>query len=217
MPKSSPRDSRLTSEQESVSSAAHSRVQSVIRRIEHEVEEWIVMFFYLWVIFGLFALHQSILKAELHRDDHLQGFAILNALILSKVMLIREGLQLAQGRRDSHPILVILNKSIAFAFLFIVFHIFERIIVGVAHGKTITASFPELAGGRLLDIIAIGVIVTVSLIPFFAFREVSRELGEGRLWRLLMARRGRSDCGAACRPLPLGTQRIKDPHNDYIC
>ncbi len=77
--------------------------------------------------------------------------------------------------------------------LFIGFHILESIIVGVAHGKTIAASFPELAGGRLLDIIALGLIVSVCLVPFFAFREVSRELGEGRLWRILLARRGQND------------------------
>jgi hypothetical protein len=101
LPKSSPRDSRLTSEQKSRSAVAHSRVQSVVRRIKHEVEEWIVMFLYLWVIFGLFALHQSILRTEQHLDFHPQRFAILNALILVSA-----------------------------------------------------ASFPQLAGGRLLDIIA---------------------------------------------------------------
>ena len=182
----------MTSEPSNASDPAHPGLQRITRKLRHELEEWIVMFLYLWVIFGLFALHQSILRAELHQDYHLQGFAIINALILSKVMLVGEGLQLARGRRDSHPILVILRKSIAFALLFIGFHILERIIVGVAHGKTIAASFPELAGGRLLDIIALGVIVSVCLVPFFAFREVSRELGEGRLWRLLMARRARS-------------------------
>jgi hypothetical protein len=101
--------------------------------------------------------------------------------------------ELARGRPDSHPILIILKKSFAFALLLIGFHILESITVGVAHGKAIGASFPELAGGRLLDIIALGVIVSVCLVPFFAFREVSRELGEGRLWRLLVSRRGRSD------------------------
>ena len=77
--------------------------------------------------------------------------------------------------------------------LFIVFHVLESIIVGVAHGKTIAASFPELAGGHLQGIIALELIVSVSLVPFFAFREGSRELGEGRLMRLLMGRRGRRD------------------------
>jgi hypothetical protein len=164
-----------------------------MQRVKHEAQEWAVMFLYLWVVFGLFALHESILKAQEHQDYRIQGFAILNALILSKVMLVGEGLQLARGRRDSRPILVIFNKSLAFAVLFIVFHILESIIVGVAHGETIAASFPQVAGGRLLDIIALGVIVSVCLVPFFAFREVSHDLGEGRLWQLLVTRRGQSD------------------------
>ncbi len=183
----------MTSEPRNAGDSAHSSLQHVTRKLKHEAQEWVAMFLYLWVIFGLFALHQSILRAELHQDYHPQGFAVINALILSKVMLVGEGLHLAHGGRDSHPIFVIFKKSFAFALLFIGFHILESIIVGVAHGKTIAASFPELMDGRLLDIVALGVIVSVCLIPFFAFREVSRELGEGRLWRLLVARRGRKD------------------------
>jgi hypothetical protein len=144
-------------------------------------------------MFGLFALHQAIVMTQQHLEYRLQGFAIVNALILSKVMLIAEDMHLARGREDSRPILTILNKSLAFALLFIVFHILESIIVGVASGKTIAASFPELAGGQLQGIVSLGIIVSVSLVPFFAFREVSRELGDGRLLRLLMERRGRID------------------------
>jgi hypothetical protein len=180
----------MTSEQGNESGPAPSRVQAVKQKIKHEVKEWIVMFLYLWVMFGLFALHQSIIMAEQHQDYRLQGFAIVNALILSKVMLVAEGMHLARGRKDSRPIVVILSRSLAFALLFIVFHVVESIIVGVASGKTIAASFPELAGGHLSGIVSLGVIVSVSLVPFFAFREVSRELGEGRLLRLLMAPRG---------------------------
>jgi hypothetical protein len=183
----------MTSEQSKSSDAALSGKQRITQKLKYEAEEWIVMFLYLWVIFGLFALHESILRAELHQNYRLQGFAVINALILSKVMLVGEGLQLGRGRRNSHPIIVILRKSLVFAMLFIGFHVFESIIVGVVHGKTIAASFPELAGGHLLNIIALGVIVSVCLVPFFAFREVSRELGEGRLWRLLLTPRGQSD------------------------
>jgi hypothetical protein len=183
----------MTSEPSKAGDPALSGKQRITQKLKHEAEEWIVMFLYLWVIFGLFALHESILRAEQHQNYRLQGFAIVNALILSKVMLVGEGLQLGRGRRDSHPIVVILKKSLVFALLFIGFHVLESIIVGVAHGRTIAASFPDLAGGHLLNIIALGIIVSVCLIPFFAFREVSRELGEGRLWRLLMARREQND------------------------
>jgi hypothetical protein len=183
----------MTSEPSNASDPALSRLQRITRKLKHEVEEWMVMFLYLWVIFTLFVLHESILRAQQHQDFKLHGFAIINALILSKVMLVGEDLRLARRRLDSRPILVILKQSFAFALLFIGFHVLEGTIVGVVHGKTIAASIPDLAGGRLLDIIALGFIASVCLIPFFAFREVSRDLGEHRLWRLLVSRRERND------------------------
>jgi hypothetical protein len=180
----------MTPEPGVASSPARARVQAVKQRAKHAFKEFVVMFLYLWVTFGLFALHQAILMAEQGHHFRLQGFAIINALVLAKVMLIAEDLHLARGRQDSRPILVILNKSLAFGLLFIIFHILESIIVGVVSGKTIAASFPELGGGSLQGIVSLGIIISVSLMPFFAFREVSRAMGEDRLLRLIMERGG---------------------------
>jgi hypothetical protein len=168
-------------------------LQLVTCKVKHELGEWVVMFLYLWVIFGLFGLHQSILMAEERLDFRLQGFAIINALILSKVMLVAEGLHFARGGPETRPLVVIISKSIAFALLFIGFHVLESVLVGVFHGKTIVASIPTFGGGRLQDIIALDIIVSISLVPFFAFREVSRDLGRGRLWQLLVEPRQRID------------------------
>jgi hypothetical protein len=183
----------MTPEPGTGSGPAHSRVQAVKQKVKHEIQEWIVMFVYLWLMFGLFELHQSILMSEEHLSFRFQGFAVVNALILSKVMLVAEGLHLERGWQHSRQIMTILGKSLFFALLFIVFHIVESVIVGVVSGKTIAASFPVLAGGRLQGIVSLGFIMSVSLVPFFAFREVSRELGEDRLLRLLFERRRRID------------------------
>jgi hypothetical protein len=183
----------MTSEPSNASDPALTGVQRITRKLKHEFEEWMIMFLYLFVIFDLLVVHEAILSAKQHQDFKLHGFAIINALVLSKVMLVGEGLRLARGRADSRPIVVILTQSVAFALLFIGFHVLEDTIVGVAHGKPIAASIPELAGGRLLGIIALGIIASVCLIPFFAVREVNRDLGKGRLWRLLVSRRERHD------------------------
>jgi hypothetical protein len=169
----------------------HSRMETVRQRLKHELQEWMVMFAYLWLMFGLFELYQSIVMSEQHLSFRFQGFAVVNALILSKVMLVAEGFHLAGGRQYSRPIVTTLFKSLVFALLFIVFHILESVIVGVASGKALGASVPTLAGGHLLGIVSLGVIMSVCLVPFFAFREVSHELGEGSLLRLLFERRRR--------------------------
>ena len=46
------------------------------------------------------------------------------------------------------------------------FHIIEEMVVGVVRGRTIAQSFPAIAGGSLQEILSVGAIVFVALIPF---------------------------------------------------
>ncbi len=180
-------------ERKEESGSLRTRRERLKQQIKHEAREWAVMFAYLWLLFGLFGLHQSIIMSQQHLDFRMQGFAVINALILSKVMLVGEGLQFAQGRPEARPIVTILKKSLAFALLFMAFHVLESIVVGLAHGKQLAESFPALAGGGFRGIVSLGVIVSVSLIPFFAIRELSRDLGKGQLSRLLLEPRARAE------------------------
>jgi len=63
-------------------------------RATHELKEFLGMFIYLWVLFALFVIRESIILAQQHLNYQAQGFAILNAFILAKVMLIAEDLHL---------------------------------------------------------------------------------------------------------------------------
>ena len=47
-------------------------------------------------------------------------------------------------------------------------------------------SLPVLGGGSLQGIVSAGAIVFVSLIPFFAFREIGKVIGKRELWSLLL-------------------------------
>ena len=62
-------------------------------------------------------------------------------------------------------------------------------IVGVIKGKTIGESMPSIGSGSLGDVIFVGIILAVALIPFFAFREVGRAIGERKLHALLFRTR----------------------------
>jgi hypothetical protein len=68
------------------------------------------------------------------------------------------------------------------------FHILEEVLVGVIRGKTIAQSFPAIGGGSLQGILSVGTIVFVALIPFFAFREIGRVIGQHELRSLLLSR-----------------------------
>ena len=106
--------------------------------------------------------------------------------MLAKVLLTGEDLKFGTRFKDKPLIYSILYKCFIFTLFLIGFHIVERVIGGVLHGKSIAQSFPDVGGGSVQGILSLGVTVFVALIPFFAFREIARVIGPGELWSLLL-------------------------------
>ena len=67
------------------------------------------------------------------------------------------------------------------AVTFILFNMAETIALGLWKGKSLADSIPKIGGGSPAEIVVTAIILAVALIPFFAFREVSRVLGKGVL------------------------------------
>jgi hypothetical protein len=162
-----------------------SRSQQLKARALEEVRRFAVMFVYLWILFGLFVLNERIILGQRGIGFSSQGFAIINALVLAKVMLIAEDLKLASWLRPRPLMYPIFGESFLFTVLFICFHIAEHVVIGLFKGETVTTSVPAIGGGGLAGLITVAVIFFVALIPFFAFRAVGRELGLGRLNAML--------------------------------
>lgn len=165
-------------------------------RVIHEAKSFLVMFVYLWVLFGLFALHESLILAQHGIEFEIWGVAAGNALIFAKVMLVVQGLNLARGVESRPLIIPVLYKSVVFAIAFICVHIAEKLVIGLAKGKTLAESFPSFGGGGVTGMVIAGVIVAVSLTPFFAYNEVERELGRGALRNLFLAKQSKAGAAA---------------------
>jgi hypothetical protein len=163
----------------------HERKRNLKRRVFDEVIKFLTIAFYLWVMFGVFALHESVVSAKDHINYHFYGFALVNALILGKVMLVAEDLHFADWFKDRPLIYPILCKAVSFSILFLVFDVVEEVLVGVFKGNTIGQSIPSIGGGSLSGVFFVGIILSVALIPFFAFREFGRVIGERELHSLI--------------------------------
>ncbi len=155
------------------------------QRVVDEIIKFLGIAIYLWVMFGVFALHEAVVSAKDHIDYHFYGFALINALVLGKVMLVAEDLQFAEWVKERPLIYPILCKAVAFSILFIVFDVVEEVLVGLFKGRTIGASIPSIGGGTPSGVFFVGIILAVALIPFFAFREIGRVIGERELHALL--------------------------------
>jgi hypothetical protein len=164
------------------------RLHKLAERGIDEFRRFLVMFVYLWIVFGLFVLNETIILGERHLSFTTQGFVLINAAVMAKVMLIAEAFRL--GRRFEHLPLIypVFLKSALFAAVFIAFHALERILVGVLGGRSVVDSIPHIGGGTLSDVLTVWASMAISLLPFFALREIGRIVGEGRLWELMFRR-----------------------------
>jgi hypothetical protein len=157
-----------------------------------EAKRFAVIVAYLDVLFVLLQLHKlTILRGQgpLTTFAYPFGFALINALILGKIILIAEDIHVGEHFKDRALVYAILFKSAAFSILLICFEILEQVLVGLFHHKTISQSMPTLGGGGLEGMLLVGLMVFIVLIPFFSFTEVARVIGEGELLSIIFKRR----------------------------
>jgi hypothetical protein len=157
------------------------------RKIIEEAEKFLGMTIYLWVLFFLFSLHESIVLSQYHIDYVFFGLPIVNALVLAKVMLVADDLHLGERFKEKPLIDPIIYKSLMFTVVFICFHVLEEALIGALKGKPISDSLSSV-GGNLRGILSRAGIIIVALGPFFTFREIGRAIGERELSSLLLTR-----------------------------
>ena len=156
-----------------------------------ELTKFLLMTAYLWLILALLSLHKGTVLAEQGINYEEQGFAIVNALVLAKVMLVAEDLKMGT-RLNDHPLIYsVLYKSFTFAVLLICFHIGERTAVALLHGRAISDTLANAAARNMSEVLAMGAIVFVALTPFFVYWELTRLLGSDQFLQLVFTRRGR--------------------------
>jgi hypothetical protein len=157
-------------------------------RAKDQIRNFTLMFVYLWVVFGMLVVHESIVLAQHQIDYRFHGLAVINALVFAKVMLVAEDLHLGHGLNGKPLIYPILFKSFLFGVTLICFHIVEHVLIGLWDGKPIARSILEIGADKLAGIVSLGIIATVALVPFFILREISRVLGYDKFWALFFHR-----------------------------
>jgi hypothetical protein len=157
-----------------------------------EAKKFAVIVAYLCLLFFLLQLHRLMIFREESPGTEFGykfGFALINALVLGKVILIAEALHVGKRFKDSPLVYGILFKSAVFSVLLVCFDTVEKVLVGVFHNKTITQSIPTLGGGGVEGMLLVGLMVYIVLIPFFTFMEVARVVGEDDLLSMIFKRR----------------------------
>jgi hypothetical protein len=170
------------------SAGAFGSSRNVKDRLVREAVRFGLMFVYLWVMFSLFVLYERIIRGQMGLGFQAQGFALINALVLAKVMLVAEDLNLDRGMHGRPLVYSVVGEAALFAIVFIAFHVFEWLALGLLHNSTLAGSVPAIGGGGFAALVTAAEFMFVVLIPYFAFREIGRALGPRELRRLLFSR-----------------------------
>jgi hypothetical protein len=159
--------------------------ESLKHRAVGELRRYAIITAYLWVLFALFGLYRRLLLEQQGISAWQETFAIVNALIFGKVILIGQALNFGRGLERQSIGWAVLGKAFGFALLLIAFHLAEEAIRVWFEGQPMSSVVSQVGGFPAL--LTYAAIFSVVLIPFFAFQEASRILGASTLWGLFFS------------------------------
>jgi uncharacterized membrane protein len=157
------------------------------QKAKHEFKELVVITLYLAFFFCALTTYDMVLLSEFHEKSWNYAFALINALVITKVVMIGEVAKVG-SRYEARPLLLSsLYKAFMFCLLVLAFHFVEELIKRLVHGADIATASREI---RMDDLISKTIIVFCTFIPLFGFREFRRVLGEEKFYNLLFRSEG---------------------------
>jgi hypothetical protein len=168
------------------------------RRLVHGVQKFFALFLFLapWLL--AFSTYRMLLLRRFAEDQFEYGTGLINALILSKVILTGEHLHLGRRQEDKPLIYPTIWKSFLFTLLATAFSVVEHTVRGLLRGGGIAETLVSVREMEPSEILGRSLVMFFAFLPFFALRETGRALGEGKLQQLFFRRKaepGRSETG----------------------
>ncbi len=162
--------------------------RSIQQRLKHELESYLVTFAYLAFFFVAMTTYRRLVLDEYQVGAFQYGFALVKALVLAKIILIGEAVHLGRRFEDGPLLYSVLWKTLVFGLLAAIVGVIERVVGALVHHHPVAEEF-LLRGPQLYELLARTQLMFVSFLPFFAFREIGRVIGEGKLLELFLRRR----------------------------
>ncbi|MDB6151971.1 MAG: conserved rane protein of unknown function [Chthoniobacteraceae bacterium] len=161
------------------------------QRFTRELVEYWTNAAYLAFFFSAFTTYRRLILAEYEIDYSQYGAGLIEALILAKVILIGNALHLGREQENKPLIFSTLYKAFVFTVFVGIFEILEHTFLGWWHGKGLMGGIVELRTNGIYVFWAKCIVTFSVFIPFFAFSELGRVLGRGKLSDLFF--RGKTD------------------------
>jgi hypothetical protein len=158
-------------------SAEIAKKATIKQKATHELVEFAGISLYLGFFFCAVATYSMLLLNQFQVSYFTYGLALINALVIAKVILIGEYAHVGRRHEDKPLFQSALYKAFLFGLLVFAFHLIEEVIKSLVHGESMATSAHEV---HLDELLARTVVVFCTFIPLFAFRELRRVLGEDK-------------------------------------
>jgi hypothetical protein len=168
-------------------------MKKIIMAIAHDLREIIFPVIFLFCMFELVAVTNSLLLESYSITPTHTLFAGLGALIGGKAILVANKLPYLHIFRDRPVLVSVLWRSFVYAIFCVLFLCSEHIITGLFEREGPVRSLEGLAAEISIDHVAANLIwLFVSLMLYNSYVEVDRQLGKGTLRRLFIGTPGGS-------------------------
>jgi hypothetical protein len=170
--------------------ATHPSAKATLpQRAMHEFKELAIITVYLYITLGAVILMKTAVLHTVGIEVAPWGIAIVKAVVLAKFVLFGYAMKIGESNATRPLMWPTLQMAFAFLVLLIILTVIEEAVVGLFHHRSIADSLGDLFGRRLEETLAGYLIMLLVLIPFFAFRVLSKTLGDGRLERMFFVKR----------------------------
>ena len=156
-------------------------------KAKEELRLLLIITAYLGILFCVFLSYRRLISRELGVTVFHYGAALIEALVIAKVILIGKAMGL--GKKGAGSLfLASLRAALVYGLLIALFAVLEHVVGGLIHGKGLVGGLRELTGEGLYEILARALVLTVALVPFFAIWKLDEALGEKTLSRIFFGK-----------------------------
>jgi hypothetical protein len=170
-------------------SSPDKKKKSLKEKIFHEMVEYWINVCYLMLVFAAFTQYRRFILASHDITYTNYGFAVIEALILAKVIMIGDVVRLGRSLGQKPLIYPTLYKTAVFVVFVGIFTVLEHVIKGLWNGKELTELFGNFLGKGPNELLANSLVVFVAFIPYFGVKELGRVLGQDKILDLFFRRR----------------------------
>jgi hypothetical protein len=175
--------------------------------LKHEFVEYLFNFAFLAFFLVAFAWYRRLVLAGYGIAFTSYWAPLIEAAILAKVIMIGDILRMARRFRDRPLVVPTIYRTLIFSIFVVLFSFAEHALRARFHGKPMLEGITEITSQGPHELLAWYVLLIVTLLPFFAVKEIERIYGVETIRRLFF-RRYRGEANSSEQNNPPSTKGV---------